>query len=70
MEPYIKIERTVIELKYNPQYGDKRICICGHTYYRHFDTYEDMLAVGCKYCMCREFKEAEHETQLGSDRLE
>lgn len=56
-QPYIKIERLVVDLKYNPNYGDDRICECGHTYYRHFDSWEDMLAVCCKYCGCYEFKE-------------
>jgi len=27
-------------------------CECGHAYYRHFDTYDNMRAVGCKYCDC------------------
>ena len=31
-------------------------CECGHTYYRHFDTYEDMRGVGCKYCGCQIFR--------------
>lgn len=56
-KPYIKIERVVIEKKYNPNYGDDRMCECGHKYYRHFDSYDDMEAVGCKYCGCYEFKE-------------
>lgn len=30
---------------------------CGHPYRRHFDTYEFMLPVGCKYCPCFTFKE-------------
>lgn len=36
-----------------------KICECGHTYYRHFDTYDYMKAVGCKYCgpACFMFKE-------------
>jgi hypothetical protein len=55
---YIKTERTVIDYKYNPKYGDNRICKCGHSYYRHFDSYEDMEACGCKYCNCKEFSEA------------
>lgn len=56
-EPYIEQIVTVIERHYNPKYGDDRLCCCGHKYYRHFDTYENMSAVGCKYCSCGEFKE-------------
>lgn len=41
--------------KYNPLYGDNRICTCGHSYVRHFDPFEDMDAVGCKYCICNQF---------------
>ena len=53
------IESYVItkDLKYNPKYGDDKICECGHPYYRHFDSYEQMDTVGCKYCQCYEFKE-------------
>ena len=53
-KPYL--EKTVIV--YNPQYGDNRVCKCGHRYYRHFDGYEDNAPVGCKYCPCRTFEEA------------
>ena len=42
---------------YDPKFGDGRMCECGHTYYRHFDTHEDMEPVGCKYCSCGAFKE-------------
>ena len=41
--------------QYNPNYGDDTLCVCGHQYYRHFDTYENMDLVGCKYCPCEEF---------------
>lgn len=37
-------------LLYDKDFGDNRDCECGHPYYRHFDTYEDMSPVGCKYC--------------------
>ena len=60
-QPYIEEkEKVVISKKrvYNPNYGDSRICRCGHSYYRHFDTYEEMSPVGCKYCSCGEFIEA------------
>jgi hypothetical protein len=35
---------------YDASVGDDTLCICGHTYYRHFDPYEHMDPVGCKYC--------------------
>ena len=54
--PYIKVLLPEY-LGYNPRYGDDRICICGHSYYRHFDTYDNMRNVGCKYCQCSEFVE-------------
>ena len=56
-EPYLEYEYKVVERKYNPNYGDNRMCICGHPYHRHFDSYENMEAVGCKYCGCDEFVE-------------
>ena len=58
--PYLEIERTVkyTTRKYNPKFGDSKICKCGHEYYRHFDSWEDMRACGCKYCGCNDFEEA------------
>ena len=60
--PYLKkvIRKTI--LSYNSNYGDERICECGHPYYRHFDTYEQMSPVGCKYCGCFKFKEVSIKT--------
>ncbi len=57
----IKIVREEVHL-YNPEYGNDRVCKCGHPYYRHFDTYEQMYNCGCKYCNypnCFEFIEKE-----------
>jgi hypothetical protein len=54
-KPYIEKEVVTKVRLYNPKYGDDKICKCGHPYYRHFDTYENMEAVGCKYCGCFEF---------------
>lgn len=49
---------TLVEVrKYNPSYGDDRLCKCGHPYYRHFDSYDDNAPVGCKYCDCHTFEE-------------
>ncbi len=44
--------------RYDPFYGDGILCAnleCNHPYYRHFDTYDDMRNVGCKYCQCNDF---------------
>lgn len=59
-KPYLikKVISTEYIRSYNSKYGRDRICMCGHPYYRHFDTYEDMMAVGCKYCHCHNFEEA------------
>lgn len=54
-KPYL--EKITVELVYNPNYGNERICICGHEYYRHFDSYEEMYNCGCKYCRCYNFVE-------------
>lgn len=56
-KPYLEVPVTVIMRKYNPEYGDERICECGHSYYRHFDSYDDNAPVGCKYCLCDTFIE-------------
>lgn len=56
-KPYITETGVYTIHKYNPNYGDDRLCECGHPYHRHFDSYEDMEAIGCKYCTCYEFKE-------------
>ena len=55
--PYLEYEYKVVQKMYNPSYGDNRKCICGHSYYRHFDSYENMETCGCKYCGCQEFVE-------------
>jgi hypothetical protein len=59
--PYITKDGIQTERQYNPQYGDDRLCKCGHEYLRHFDLHEDddCQDVGCKYCNCEDFVEAE-----------
>ncbi len=62
--------------QYDENFGDNKLCLCGHPYYRHFDTYDHMSAVGCKYCSgyspdgqhhldkyCPYFKEKKEETK-------
>ena len=63
-KPYIiETETKIIETyKYNPNYGDGRICVCGHEYYKHFHPYEDMQtvkmrAINCRHCGCDKFVE-------------
>jgi hypothetical protein len=46
-----------VQRGYSPHVGDDKLCVCGHPYYRHFDTYDDMADVGCKYCECDTFSE-------------
>ena len=60
-QPYVEGFELRKIRKYNPAYGDDKECICGHPYYRHFDSYEDMRAVGCKYCGCYDFKPTNQE---------
>lgn len=62
--PYLETHKVETTYHYNPNYGDDRECECGHPYYRHFDTYEDMYACGCKYCSCWEFKEKSPQTTI------
>jgi hypothetical protein len=59
LDPYILEEVVAIVRKYNPDYGDNRVCECGHAYHRHFDWMEDNEACGCKYCDCYTFVEKE-----------
>lgn len=63
---------------YDEKYGDSKLCKCGHPYYRHFDTYDGMSPVGCKYCgnyKCQRFIPASVEygwpsTVKEGDRIE
>ena len=47
--PYVGEEDQIAE-QYDENFGDNKECLCGHPYYRHFDTHDRMSAVGCKYC--------------------
>lgn len=63
-QPYLYTQRVVTDRHYNCDYGDARLCECGHRYDRHFDSYEDMEPVGCKYCPCGDFVEG--ASQVGT----
>ena len=60
-KPYLFKTIKVKKRMYNPEYGDDQICKCGHPYYRHFDSYADMIPVGCKYCECFVFMQEDKE---------
>ena len=46
---------------YNPDYGDNRMCKCGHPYGHHWDSSEGYI-FGCEYCDCDKFVEDVSET--------
>lgn len=54
--PYLYKALTSQEKSHNPKYNQDASCECGHSYYRHFDSYENNDPVGCKYCGCSHFK--------------
>ena len=54
--------------KYDPDFGDDKICKCGHPYYRHFDPFENDDPVGCKYCDCGIFDLAEELDEQISEK--
>ena len=54
-QPYHYEASLQVEKSYNKAYKPVIECICDHSYDRHFDPYEDYLAVGCKYCGCQHF---------------
>lgn len=58
-EPYLEKIQIIRKKRYNPNYKEKTRCICGHSYHRHFDFYDDYFdegpEVGCKYCGCSDY---------------
>lgn len=63
---YIYLDCSQVNFKsltylYDPNLGDNVLCKCGHPYYRHFDTYNNMAPIGCKYaylCHCENFEKS------------
>jgi hypothetical protein len=51
----VEMLESKISRAWNPNHDQKAVCECGHPYHRHFDGYEDMASVGCKYCECYTF---------------
>lgn len=52
LENYVK--ENMVGL-WNPNHDQEAECRCGHPYHRHFDSYENMYPIGCKYCECDTF---------------
>ena len=69
-KPYIITKKrvTITTRKYNPKFGDNKVCGCGHPYYRHFDSYENMEACGCKYCRCRTWHEGTNADDIRREK--
>lgn len=59
--PYIYKGLNSQAKEYNPKFDSDAVCECVHAYYRHFDSYENNEAVGCKYCSCYHFTLAKKE---------
>jgi hypothetical protein len=55
--PYIEETFIFTTKKYNANYGDDRICECGHSYIKHFDMFDILIPHRCKTCECAEFVE-------------
>lgn len=41
--------------KYNPEYGDYRVCVCGSAYMDHFNRYDEMRPCRCRINGCNGF---------------
>ena len=55
--PYLTEMIITEKRKYNPAYGDERLCKCGDSYYSHFDSFNEIKPTGCRYCVCNMFEE-------------
>jgi hypothetical protein len=56
LEKIVQPDKVRIPPVYDPNFGDEKLCVCTHSYYRHFDTYTGMFPIGCKYCPCQTFE--------------
>jgi len=53
----MRVKATMELPDYNPNYGNDRVCICGHKYRDHFKGAEELHQVGCAECGYHAFKE-------------
>ena len=59
-EELVQVSRGLaiqINRLWNPDIDQDALCNCSHPYHRHFDSYEDMYPIGCKYCGCDTFND-------------
>ena len=61
VKPYLV--KVIKKRAWNPEYPQEEVCACGHAYERHFDSYDKMDPIGCKYCQCFTFRA--HRTIYG-----
>ena len=59
--PYLEEIIVTVVRKWNPKHDQNTLCCCGHPYERHFDSYEGMDPIGCKYCECQSFTQDRNE---------
>lgn len=64
-KPFITSFEQIVVHKYNPKYGDKEPCQCGHPYHLHFDG--DGISCQCGHCDCEGFVE-DTENSIGNQR--
>ncbi len=65
---YIRRIVTTVTYEHNPKFDGDALCICNHPYHRHFDSYDNNLAIGCKYCQCSKFGSTIEEWEENNQR--
>ena len=64
---------SYVHMASKPMYGEGErkvfTCKCGHSYERHFDPYQNMDHVGCKYCDCDQFDEPPRAPKFEIDQM-
>jgi len=54
-KPYIETYRLTLQKEYDPNFGDQKVCQCGHNYDMHFPAFSKKIT-SCKFCNCRIFQ--------------
>jgi hypothetical protein len=56
-------EAKVIRVEYDNNFGNHKICTCGHEYVLHFDRYRNMEPMPCQCGNCKDFVLDEEATK-------